>query len=121
MNRVDSDEVKAIIDTSIAVDPFIATAHLLVDEELLSAGYSEARLTQIELYLAAHFACLKDPRLSKQKFGDGEDTFHMPKTGEGLSATSYGQQVAVLDSKSILSNLQKPKAVMENLRTNVVF
>ena len=117
--RVTDTEVKAVFDTSMDTTPFITTANLVVNEELSNSGYSEDRLKQIELYLSAHFACLKDPRLSKQKIGDGEDTYQSAKLGMGLEGTTYGQQVMILDSKSTLANLSKPKATLETLSTVV--
>lgn len=119
MARVTEEEVKAILDTTLTLTAFITTANLLVTEELEGSGYSEARLKQIELYLSAHFACLKDPRLSKQKIGDAEDTYQVSKLGMGLEGSSYGQQVLALDSNSILANLSKPKAGLETLSTVV--
>ena len=46
--RVTDADVKAIFDTAMDTTPFIPTANLIVDEELVSFGLTEARLTEIE-------------------------------------------------------------------------
>jgi len=117
--RVTDADVKAIFDTAMDTTPFITTANLIVDEELVSFGLTEARLTEIEKYLAAHFACLKDPRIAKEKIGDAENTYQVVKAGNGLEGTSYGQQVQLLDSTGRLADLLKPHAGLETLKTNV--
>jgi hypothetical protein len=107
--------VKTIFDTSIDTTPFITTSTLIVDEELLSEGMTDARLTQINLYLAAHFACIRDPLAESQKMGDAQEKYQ-GKTGMGLEATFYGQQVKLLDSSGILAKLDKLGATIETVR-----
>jgi hypothetical protein len=119
MARVTDAEVKKILDTSIDTTPFIATATLLVDEELATSGMSEARLAQVELYLAAHFACAKDPRVTQEKVGDGSNTYQVTKGGIGLNATAYGEQATMLDTSGRLADLVKPQAKIETLSTVV--
>lgn len=119
--RVTDTDVKEILDTTVDTAPFITTAHLIVNEELFPQGLSEERLTEIEKYLAAHFACLKDPRLIQEKVGDATNTYegYQNRNRTGLSSTSYGEQVQFLDSTGRLANLLKPKAGLQALSTQV--
>jgi hypothetical protein len=99
-------EVKAVVDTQRDTTPFIATAHLLITEDLAASGLSTARLTQIELYLAAHFVALTEERgnLSEHTVGDATEKYSM-KLGSGLSLTRYGQQAVNLDTSGKLRTL----------------
>lgn len=118
MARVSDSEVKSILDTTIDTTPFITTASLVVDEELDSSGLSEARLTQIELYLAAHFACLMDPRVASESV-DGASNTYEGKTGMGLDRTSYGQQVKLLDTSGALVSMDQKKASITTIRSDL--
>jgi hypothetical protein len=104
---VDDADIKAIIDTQRDTTPFIATADLIVTEDLANAGLSQARLTQIELYLAAHFVCITEERggVAAEKLGDASERYNAPATGKdigGLATTRYGQQALALDTSGIL-------------------
>ena len=104
--RVTASEVIDIMDTSLTeseVVPFVVSANLVVTNALSGYGYSDDMLKEIEQYLAAHFAALKDPLISKENFGDAGATYE-GKTGMHLDQTSYGQRVWLLDYKRILSN-----------------
>jgi len=106
-------EVKAILDTEISTTPFITTAHLIVMEQLYPLGrMTDARLSLIELYLSAHLACALDPRISVEKIGDSQNSYQ-GKTGLGLDATMYGQQVKLLDVSGVLVNSDRLKATLE--------
>lgn len=108
MARVTDSEVKEIIVTTTDTSPFITTATLIVDEELLGQGYSAARLKQIELYLAAHYTALTVERggISKQEVGDGSESYQkISSRFNGLSTTRFGQQAIMLDSSGILGGL----------------
>lgn len=119
--RVTDNEVKKILDTTVETTPFIATASLIVDETLADQGLTDARLKQIELYLSAHLACTMDPRLTQESVGDASNTYQTaPAGGKGLDATTYGQHVKMLDTTGLLANLEKPKATIETLRTQIV-
>ena len=105
MARVTDAEVKAIIDTSRSVDPFIATATLLVNEELAaSTTLSSERLQQIELYLAAHFTAITEERgaLTSSEKGDASEEYGV-EVGSGLNSTRYGQQAISLDTSGRLA------------------
>jgi len=105
---VTDEQVKAIITTTRDTEPFIATAQLLVTEELSSSGHSASRLDQIVLYLAAHFVCITEELggLKRSRLGEADDTYRQPADNEtGLSATRYGQQALILDSSGKLASI----------------
>ena len=103
MARVTDNEVCAVVDTKRDVSPFIETANLIVEEQLVSAGMTPARLKQIELYLSAHFVAITEERggLTSTGTGASKETY-FGLLGEGLKATRYGQQVISLDTSGIL-------------------
>ncbi len=113
--RTDAPEVCAIIDTDLTGDtvlPFITTASVLVDEHLTSEtpALSDDLLKQIEMYLAAHFITLWDPRALKEEAGDTKFTYE-GKTGEGLDSSRYGQMAQTLDPTGKLSGLNDPDRI----------
>lgn len=106
--RVIAAEVKEIIDTDksdqVVDDSFIQTATLMVDDALLSSSFSDAKLKQIELYLAAHFLCIAEEKggIILDKYGDA--TQEMQEIySSGIKSTRYGQQALVLDTSGILA------------------
>ena len=77
MPRVTTAEVKAVIETALTdVDSFISTADLLIDEELVGKGLTNARLVQISLYLSAHFVSVRERQATVEKMGDASTTFN---------------------------------------------
>ena len=103
---VSDAEVKQVVVTSRDTTPFIATADLLITEDLATSGLSSSRLKQIELYLAAHFVALTEERgnLTSHKVGDSSETYEM-EIGSGLMLTRYGQQAVQLDTSGVLKAL----------------
>jgi hypothetical protein len=102
MARVSAAEVGLIIDTDLTetvVDTFIAAANYTVTEIVGSdTTISDDHKKEIERWLSAHLiACTKEQQIIKGKAGKGDVTFQ-GKTGMGLNATFYGQQVLVLDT-----------------------
>jgi hypothetical protein len=100
--------VKAVIDTDRDTTPFIATAQLIVDEDLADKGLSAGRLDQVVLYLAAHFVAVTEEKggLTSERLGEAEDTYRAPSAREkGLAATRYGQQAMLLDNSGTLASL----------------
>lgn len=85
---------------------FITTAQLICDEDLFGKGLSAARLFQICLYLAAHFAVMLVERggLTVSRIRDTEDNYvATPYFGkQGFNMTRYGQQAIVLDTSGTL-------------------
>ena len=115
MSRVTSIQVKEIIDTGIEdVTAFITPANLIVTDRLSDKGMSKEQLAEIEKWLAAHFVCMKDPRVKEEKIGDASDKFEgRNTTGLGLDSTSYGQQVKLIDTSNTLHKLGKKKASVQ--------
>jgi hypothetical protein len=101
-NAVLDSDVKAILDTTIDTNPFIMAASLLVTQYLGSAGLSENLLFELTRWLAAHLACIRDPRFLQVKTDTMGLTYQQAKPGTGLHATSYGAQCALLDPTGIL-------------------
>jgi len=117
-NRVTGAEVIAIMDTTltaVTIDPFITVANLVVTEKLTDAGHSAALLKEIERWLAAHFATVKDPRIMNEKAGDMSAKYEVATLGKALDGTVYGQTVKVLDSSGILANVGKMAAKWETI------
>lgn len=100
MARVAASDVKDIIDTALdefQIEAFISTANLLVTEKLSGGDLSDAMLTEIEKYLAAHLICLRDQRVQNSSM-DGMNLTYQGQTGMRLEATQYGQTVQILDT-----------------------
>lgn len=115
--RTTESEVKAIIDTDLdedAIAPFLRVANLLVTELLSDEGYDAPYLAEIERWLAAHLVAVRDPRIISQKIGDADATYtSSQQLGQGLSFTSYGQQVLLLDIGRRFAALQNSKRPVE--------
>jgi hypothetical protein len=118
--RVTPEEVEAILETKLTdacLDPFIAAAHQLVEDRLSGKTYtgptgaevtiSEASMTEIERWLAAHFASMWDKRTATDTVGPG--TFEYEgETAMRLDFTRYGQQAIILDPTDCLAELGDP-------------
>lgn len=110
MGRVTDGQVKEIIETNLDdISLFMETAEMIVDEQLMSKGFSENRLSKIELYLSAHFVALRERQLLSERFGDSEEKYQ-GKTGMNLQASLYGQTAMLLDTSGSLANLGKSVA-----------
>jgi len=108
MNRVTEEQVKQIIEVEegAILEPFITTANELVTEFCVGQGYTDARLALIELWLAAHFYTIRDPRMASEGAG-GISVSSQGRTDMGLDSSLYGQHAIVLDTAGGLRNLQK--------------
>lgn len=98
------------------VTVFIQTANLVVSEELVGKGLSDARLKQIELYLAAHYGCLAGEKggITREKVGESEIGYRQDfKSSPNLSMTRYGQQALALDTSGSLAKMDAPKGKAE--------
>lgn len=112
VGRVTAAEVREIItgiDTVVAIDPHILIANQLVTEILSTSGLGDARLKEIERWLAAHFVTINARREEQMKVGDASVKYNN-KMDLGLDATLYGQQVKVLDTTGKLTALGKKRA-----------
>lgn len=115
-NRVDADDVKVIIDTSLTdaqITAFITSANQMIsDGGLAAAGVSSDGLVQVEQYLAAHLLSLRDQRIEQERFADGTSFKYQGKTDMALDATHYGQMVKMFDTSGILANAHKLRPSM---------
>lgn len=123
--RTTSEEVKEVIATSLAdavvLSNFIATANVYVDAHLSAAGLSEAILTKIEMYLAAHLIAFGPEELGgliSDKAGDATSKFANVYSA-GLGSTRYGQTAMMLDTSGTLQRLSstKPRAELTLVQT----
>ena len=116
--RVNSEDVRAIIDLEDTMDlhPHISAANVLVTRYLSGVtDMTDAERKEIERWLAAHFACIHDPRAMEEQIGDARVRYAKGKYGLGLDATLYGQQVKILDHSGLLSGVGRGRAFMEVL------
>ena len=107
-NRVNPDELKEIISTSLddsILEAFIGAANLTVTDLIGSgSGLSDDQLREIERWLAAHFlASTREPQAQSERDVEAAITYQ-GKTGMGLDFTPYGQMVKVLDTTGILAS-----------------
>jgi hypothetical protein len=117
MFRVTTDEVNDIMTDSVSpskdLTPHIETANLMVTEDLVGQGLSDARLKLIEKWLSAHFAAIDVEKggLTRIRTGDASEGYTAPtRMGKGLEMTRYGQQVMMLDTTGILRSHGEMKA-----------
>ena len=107
-------QVRAILptlDTRIDPTPFIATAHAMMDQHLiipnlimnLDGTPNTVLLTQIELWLSAHFCAVADPMRSSESGVGVSASRKLPEAKEGLEATFPGRQVMALDYTGTLA------------------
>ena len=112
MARVTEAEVKEIIKTDLTpLSPFIDTANILVDTNLLGKGLSTDLLTKIELWLSAHFTAshIDAKELKEEAMGSSKNAY-AGKYDLGLDGTTYGQTAKTLDPTGTLSSLGKGTA-----------
>ncbi len=110
MARALNSDLDVLMDVVEAQDwtPFITTANLIVSEELSGLGHSSDRLTQIEIYLAAHFATLSKNGggIVRETIGQSATTYRTPSEKLlGFNATVFGQQALALESTGKLLNI----------------
>lgn len=122
MARAAASDVTLIFSTTLTtaqINAFIATATLLVDicatnAANCSPALSSAEAVQVEIWLSAHFASIRDPVSLRSKIGDAE-AWHFPAAvttawGKNLNLTPYGQMAIALDRTGTLANLGKQRA-----------
>jgi hypothetical protein len=105
-NRVTPEELAPIVPdvSASSLAPYISTANLIVDEEIVGKGLSDARLKEIEKYLAAHFATITNGELTMRKIGDSQDSYAKGLAGKGLKETAFGRQACLLDTSGTLAS-----------------
>ena len=109
--RVTGDEVKEIFETELTADqmtPFIRAANsYIAGVDLANRGLSASLLKEIELWLSAHWACARDPRLASETFGDATDKYIQPGNG-----SPYWEYAVQLDTSGTLARAGGKISVM---------
>jgi hypothetical protein len=113
--RATDADVRALVEipADVSTAPFITSASALVTLLLASSGLSEAILTQIEIFLAAHYAVLvvENGGLRRQTVGQSTDVYaDINNKLIGLLSTRFGQQAIAFDSTGILQDAATGKA-----------
>src|SRR5690606_18568578 len=94
--------------SSDMLEPACDAAYLIVTEDLAASGYSDERLQQINLNLAAHFASASVERggLTYQRIGQSEERYQLINSSAyGLNTTRFGQIVVLLDTMNLLASM----------------
>lgn len=108
--RCSTADVKAVMPDladGASVSAHIASASVLVDRisDKAEAGVmSTGALRQVEIYLSAHFAALRDPQYQIKSTGKASATFQ-GQTGLGLDLTWWGQQAKLFDFSGLLARI----------------
>src|SRR3990167_7086656 len=115
MARVTVAEVEEIFDTDLTdaqITAFITVANILVTNTCAtstSPALDTDELKEIERWLAAHFADIRDPIGLRIKMGNAEQwSFPAAVTtawGKGLNLTPYGQMAIAIDRSGKLAAL----------------
>lgn len=112
MSRASVSDVQEILDTdltSVQITACLTIANLMTTN-ICAASTNPAlgadELKEIERWLAAHFAAIRDPVALRAKIGDSEQwSFPASVTtawGTGLRLTPYGQQAIAADRSGLL-------------------
>lgn len=101
------------ISPALSTTRSIAAGNLLVEKLCLESGYTDAHLTEIETWLAAHFYSVVDkatrPQMESAGQGAAQITY-FGRVGLYLTETHWGQQAIALDTEG---NLAAWQAAME--------
>lgn len=108
MARATDSDVRAYVQMESGVDttPFINAASVVATDLLASSGLSENVLTQIEIFLAAHFATLSVERggLRRDVYGDNAQSYQViSEKYKGFNTTRFGQTAVALDTTGTLA------------------
>lgn len=98
---------------------FIASAHVIVCNSIDGYGIPLSVVTQIEKYLAAHFAVLTYSTKSRETIGPMSRAFAL-KVDLGFNATRYGQMAISLDPTGMLENLRKRRVRMMSVGSGIL-
>lgn len=117
---VTTADVQKIYPTTSDLSGFLATAQLIVTEQLsnLTPALSSAMLDQITIYLTAHFAVigLDKGGLRREKLGDSDESYRVPGDNDiGFRSTMYGQQAMLLDTSGTLAAMGAKAATLPGL------
>lgn len=113
VEKVTVEELRGYVGLPASVgsdqlEPACDAAYLIVTEDLSASGYSDERLDQINLNLAAHFATVSVERggLTYQRIGQSEERYQLINSeGYGLGTTRFGQIVILLDTLNLLAGM----------------
>lgn len=122
MSRVTPADVKVIVQTKLpdpVVQVWIDGANTIVTANSNCIGDDDALLTQVELYLSAHFIGMLDPKIrgfvTKQKLAVFEQTYSNPVELKNIiDNTPYGTTANML-SGGCLTNTSKSVARLFSL------
>ena len=105
MARTTTAEVKVILETDLTdLDAFITVAGQLTDRVAAAdSSLAAAALEEIECWLAAHFASMRDQQAVKSTVGPSSVTYG-GQTGMRLDFTRYGQMAMLLDTSGVLAS-----------------
>lgn len=108
MARATDEDVRSyvVMSSSVSTAPYINSASVAVEDLLAGKGLSEEVLTQIEIFLAAHFAVLAVERggFRREAMGDSSQSFQtISEKFKGFHLTRFGQSAVVLDTTGILA------------------
>ena len=115
MSRVMPAEVKAIVTTSLTdpvIQVWIDAANSIVNKSASCIGGDEALLTQVELYLSAHFIAMLDPStrgfVTKEKTEMLETTYSSPVAMiNNIDNTTYGTTANMLSNGCLANTSDK--------------
>lgn len=119
VSRVTPTEVKAIVSTALAdsiIQVWIDGANTIVTDNSDCIGGDEALLTQVELYLSAHFIAMLDPSLkgfvTREKHGVFETSYSNPVTLKNvIDNTTYGTTANMLSGGCLANTSDKASSV----------
>ena len=118
MSRNTTTELSLVFDSDLTtpmLQAFLDSADTIVTNGpalSLRPALSAAELKEIEKYLAAHLASMRDPRELRHKTGDAEAWYYAPATTEwktGFNLTPYGQQAVAMDRSGVLAGYGRAK------------
>lgn len=110
MPRVSLSEVQTFIPTTVNVSEDITAANLLINRHLAGSTATDDEKRQIELRLASHLACVRDPRVREAAAEGGiRVIYERGRVGSGLHSTGFGEQVVLLDPTGFLEKAMSGK------------
>lgn len=121
---VTPEMVKNVVVGTTLTDPqiegCISTATMLVAENLRGEGISDNVMTEITLYLSAHYLSLRDKatRITEEKIGDAEVKYSKSNQYKGytqLDTTEWGATALMLDPTGVLLSLGKKQPRLINI------
>lgn len=108
--------------TDAQLEGCISTAMVVSVDRLQEAGLSDAAVSEIVLYLAAHFGALRDNSMRVKREELGEAKAEYSKTDNinymDLNSTEWGATALVLDTSGTLRTLGKKQPRLISLDCN---